>query len=424
MSIKKLSEITGTTSYSEKLVAIGVPCYKCKPTIDDLLCSIMIQSIRNDIKVILSPDDTEDYSYLKERYPMLDIELLPTPEKNAGPGVTRQRVLNYLYQMDNPIPYVTFIDADDVLISPHSLESLLIKTYQFPKSACIQGVAAQELDGNTYRNINGLQPMKMNPTDFHISTRPRFETQPFLNPNHPWVFGRLYKTEFLQKNNITFGTLRAMEDSELNVKLRMLSNGTSTQTVFTTDLVYLWRVGSEHSITRIGIKENNGIPIYNYDLCQAGATVSFMNALHFVRKKHPMSQAILEQIALHMMSHYVTYEECLNERPIFAEQNFFNAKRFYKMYSDTVEDLLTKDALFVQMTQAYMQLIQKEGKAPTHTFDEFMNLLKESTYGGREEWNSIRSRLPHWVTELDKKSGVLGEEGFFISDYEIETSNK
>ena len=41
--------------------------------------------------------------------------------------------------------------------------------------------------------------------------------------------------------------------------------------------VYLWRTGSEHSITRIGV-DDSGIPQYNFDLCQWGATVASINA--------------------------------------------------------------------------------------------------------------------------------------------------
>ena len=50
----------------------------------------------------------------------------------------------------------------------------------------------------------------------------------------------------------------------------------------------------------------------------------------------------------------------------------------------------------------------------------FSNLLssvigsesKTEEYRGKEEFDEIRSRLPDWVIELDRKSGVLGEEGY------------
>ena len=50
-------------------------------------------------------------------------------------------------------------------------------------------------------------------------------------------------------------------------------------------LIYLWRKGSDHSITRIGMEENGGEPLYNWNLCQVGATVASINAIKFLSKK-------------------------------------------------------------------------------------------------------------------------------------------
>jgi hypothetical protein len=47
-----------------------------------------------------------------------------------------------------------------------------------------------------------------------------------------------------------------------------------------------------------------------------------------------------------------------------------------------------------------------------------MKLIKESDYNGQDEFNEIRSQLPQWVTDLDLKSGVLGEEGYIKTDDE------
>ena len=41
-----------------------------------------------------------------------------------------------------------------------------------------------------------------------------------------------------------------------------------------------------------------------------------------------------------------------------------------------------------------------------------MKQIKEQEFKGKVEWEELRSELPDWVIELDKKSGVLGEEGY------------
>lgn len=60
------------------------------------------------------------------------------------------------------------------------------------------------------------------------------------------------------------------------------------------------------------------------------------------------------------------------------------------------------------------------GLIPEITFFEFMNKVRTDEYGGKEEFDEIRKELPDWVIELDKKSGVLGEEGYVYTDNEME----
>ena len=52
------------------------------------------------------------------------------------------------------------------------------------------------------------------------------------------------------------------------------------------------------------------------------------------------------------------------------------------------------------------------GIIPAITFFQFLELVKTEPYGGKEEFDQIRSELPDWVKELDEKSGVLGKEGY------------
>ena len=48
-----------------------------------------------------------------------------------------------------------------------------------------------------------------------------------------------------------------------------------------------------------------------------------------------------------------------------------------------------------------------------------MDEIKKSDYKGKEEFDSIRKELPDWVNELDKKSGVLGDEGYIYTIDEV-----
>ena len=168
---------------TNKMVTIGIPAYKAQGHICDCLASIQIQTIKDKISIIIAADDpSDDYDFVLKRFKDLDITILPC-EKNGGPGLARQRCLGAC-----ETPWITFIDADDVFFTPFSIEQLVSGIRQ--NVIEVQGLFLQEVEPNP-RGVRYL---------------------PQQNPNHPWVFGRLYNVQFLKQNQIEFTELRAMED--------------------------------------------------------------------------------------------------------------------------------------------------------------------------------------------------------------------
>ena len=360
-----------------KQITIGIPAYKAHNHLQDVLSSIQIQTIRDELSVIIASDDPgADYSVFKRRFQDLDIEILPT-DKNTGPGLARQRCMDAC-----KTDWITFIDADDVFFTPFALEMLRGGIKQ--NVIEVQGTFLQEVENNP----QGIR------------------TFPQQNIGHPWVFGRLYNKTFLKQNEIAFSELRAMEDGELNWKIRMTIEGSPFSINVIQDPVYLWRIGSEHSITRSGIDEN-GIPQYNYDLCQIGATISSIRAAKFCKEKNPFNGGIDRFITEMMVGHYFTYVECKAKKEIFAEQNLFNAKRFYHECYKDIENRITDKVLSDIYTLARSQngnnLI---GIIPDISFFEFMEKVKTDKYDGEEELKQIRAKLPKEIIENDLKTGV------------------
>ena len=225
----------------------------------------------------------------------------------------------------------------------------------------------------------------------------------------------------MRAQGIGFSQLRAMEDGEMNWKLRMSIEGSPLQINLIEDPIYLWKTGSDHSITRIGMEENEGVPLYNWDLCQVGATAAAINAIHFCKKKNPFNGGVTRFAVEQMISQYFTYVKCLNEKPMFAKQNLFNAKRFYHNCYKDIEKNIDDEILKTLYTAQYAAQSQEMiGLIPEITFFEFMDKVRTDEYGGKEEFDEIRKELPDWVIELDKKSGVLGEEGYVYTDNEME----
>lgn len=371
-------------------LTVGIPAYNAQNHIGECLSSINIQTIKNDISVIIASDNPDDdYEFTKSQFPDLDISILSC-EENTGAGLARQRALDAC-----KTDWITFIDADDVLFTPFSLEQLFSGTKQ-PNVIEVQGPFIQEVEANLNSQNNSMLTMNAN--------IPR--GVPRNDVGHPWVFGRLYNTKFLKQNGIEFSELRAMEDGEFNWKIRMTVEGSQFQIVLINDPIYLWRTGSEHSITRSNIDEK-GIPQYNYDLCQLGATIASIRASKFCRNKSPFNGGIDRFITEIMVGQYFTYIECLHNKPIFAEQNMFNAKRFYNECYKDIEGKINSNILTDIYTMQRMQHGQDLlGIIPEISFFDFMDEIKSQDYGGEDELRSIRAKLPEDIIENDRKTGV------------------
>ena len=363
-----------------KTITVGIPAYKAQDHICDALSSIKIQTIINEIAIIIAKDDpSDDYEFVKERFPELDITILDC-KKNTGPGLARQRALDAC-----STPWITFMDADDVFLTPFSLETLL-----------------KAVDNNTIEVMGVFLQEVQNDPNIRVI---RIE-----NETHPWVFGRCYKVDFLRKNGVRFSELRAMEDGEFNSKINLITKGTNLIVKQVNAEVYLWKVGSEHSITRVGVDEN-GLPQYNYDLCAVGAVSAAINAVKFARELNPFNGNITKYIVEMMINCYFTYIECCSKRPVFAEQCFFNAKRFYNECFKEIESQISKKVFTEMYTSIFAQKANDfVGIIPEITLFDFMDAVRNNAYGGDEEFQEIRSRLPEEIIQNDLLTGVLGHE--------------
>ena len=108
-----------------------------------------------------------------------------------------------------------------------------------------------------------------------------------------------------------------------------------------------------------------------------------------------------------MVGQYFTYVECLERKPIFAEQNFFNAKRFYHECFKEIENLVNEKTIKDMFTMQYAGHAQSLiGIIPEISWNEFFDKVKNSEYNGEEELKEIRSKFPQEIIDNDIKTGV------------------
>ncbi len=158
------------------MIDIIIPCYNSHNTLKNTLNSIINQSIKDKIKVYLVDDCSDkNYNLFVEQYSKyIDIKEIRIKE-NGGAGLARE----FGIQNSNS-KYIMFVDSDDLLFSYQAVESLyneIEKGFDYVNSI--------EYDEKRRKNL-------------------------ILNGN---VHGKIFRREYLEKNDIHFNSTRYHEDN-------------------------------------------------------------------------------------------------------------------------------------------------------------------------------------------------------------------
>ena len=202
------------------MIDIIIPVYNARKTLELTLMSIKLQTIIDKINIYLIDDDSsEDYKDILNKYKDMNIIYIKL-DKNNGPAVARQKGIEM-----SSSKYIMFIDADDLLYDADSIKKLFNKIeedYDY-----VVGITIDEKQNTQI----------MNESDLH---------------------GKIYKREFLLKNNIKFNNTRIHEDNYFN-NLVLLCEPKQKEIL---ENVYIY-VDNKDSITNINKeKEFENLEIY------------------------------------------------------------------------------------------------------------------------------------------------------------------
>ena len=202
------------------MIDIIIPIYNARKTLELTLMSIKLQTIINKINIYLIDDNSsEDYKDILNKYKDMNIIYIKL-DKNNGPAVARQKGIEM-----SSSKYIMFIDADDLLYDADSIKKLFNKIeedYDY-----VVGITIDEKQNTQI----------MNESDLH---------------------GKIYKREFLLKNNIKFNNTRVHEDNYFN-NLVLLCEPKQKEIL---ENVYIY-VDNKDSITNINKeKEFDNLEIY------------------------------------------------------------------------------------------------------------------------------------------------------------------
>lgn len=370
-------------------IDVIIPAYKAQKTILRTLSSIAEQTIIDDVEVTIVNDccPNGDYKKFVQMFsPYFKIREIKLKE-NGGPGVARQ------YGIDNTEnEFFTCIDADDTFNGSVALEIMRTGLTEKPIFQCASATFLQ-----LGQNVKQILPHKNDMV---------------------WMFGKLYRREFIEKYKVRFNETRANEDTGFNTMVRLLCDNPNEQIRFIPEAVYYWH-NNENSITRI----NDGQ--YALDQCFCGWTDNMIYAIQHVKKLRPFSGAVSQWMVNVMMQLYYYYVETVAKKPVFAEQNWEYVKKFYHTcYKKIEEDISEK--IFSEMFS--MISAQKHGSGsligfiPTMGIKEFMDKLHAEEYDSNhiyEIWEQMKADPEtKKLMENNVKCGVC-KEGYTNKPFEV-----
>lgn len=353
-------------------IDIIIPAFKAQNTILRTLSSIACQSILNDIEVTIVNDacPNGDYKKFVDMFsPYMKIKEIKM-ETNKGPGQARQ------FGIDNTSnEFFTCIDADDTFLGTLAIETLRTGIQLSPTIQCCVG---------TFMEIH-----------------PDLQLVPHMQ-DMVWMFGKIYRRDFIKRYNIRFNETRANEDTGFNTKVRLLCSNNKNEIVhWINEPVYYWHEKID-SITRI----NNGQ--YSFDQSFCGWTDNMIEAIQFAKKIQPFNGYIDQWTMECMMNLYTYYIETVARNEVFAAQNWEYVKKFYHTCYKKIEDNITDEMLSV----AYSQKMQASwgdghmiGIIPCMGVKEFFEKIKAEEYNPNDIYD-IWEKIPSELIENNERCGV------------------
>ena len=328
-------------------VDVIIPAYKAHGTIFRALASIAQQTILSDIDVTIVNDACPEGDYkdvVKAFSPYMSIREIKL-DKNGGPGKARQ------YGIDNTKnEFFTCMDADDTFAGTLAIE--MLRT----------GITSNEV----YKCCSGTF-LQLGEDLKHII--------PHTN-DMVWMFGKLYRREFIERYEIRFNDTRANEDTGFNKWVQLLCGNPMEQILFISDIVYYWHMKPD-SITRI----NDGQ--YAHDQCFCGWIDNMIYAIQNVRKKRPFDGGVIQMGATIMMNAYFYYLEIYAKRKVFSNQAWEYVKKFYHECYKRHEDDVTDEVLSELYSVVAMEKFRSGsmlGVVPHIGIKEFLEKLREDEY--------------------------------------------
>lgn len=315
-------------------IDIIVPTYHAEKTLDRVMASIYIQTIRNELNVcVVNDSDGIDYSPILAKWD-LNITYLTTP-KNGGAGVARQ------FGIDNSdSEYIMFIDSDDCLASAFACELLW------------------------YNAKSKNADMVCGAFDNDFRTDGKFAVGETAQ-SATWLHSKLLKRAFLDEYKIRFrNDLRTNEDCYFNQLF--LSYEPNAITIDKVCYSWLW---TEGSLTRTGKSDNRFWVLYDY----IQAAEAYVDEVYM--REMTNKPVVLKMIADDLMIVYRYYNEILDTyNADYADKYLQRCKEYYANALSRVPQALDDELLAISNMNV-LKNVEFTSRIPSVSIPQFAEMI-------------------------------------------------
>lgn len=317
------------------MINVIIPAYNAHNTIEKTIASLAAQTISNKIEIIIIDDCSEkDYLYLIDKFENLIKIKVIRHEKNLGVGFARQTGLEAVDQ-----PYFAFSDSDDIYSDALFFENSLHLMQENKNIIVCYADFALELEKGKY--MLAKAPMTSS-------------------------FPKLYRTKFIEKNEIVFPKQNAGEDTIFNKIIKLCLN--EDQILYKLNSIsYVW-IYNPSSISRARDLE------YSYN---DGPIYFLKGFYHIANNKNINKQEFESELISALFFTFIYFLDSKEERykegfykDILKEVQVFY-RRFFKE-----KNIDFNEFYFHKKIQESYNVMYPKKEIEFYSFSKFKNFLK------------------------------------------------
>jgi hypothetical protein len=184
--------------------------------------------------------------------------------------------------------------------------------------------------------------------------------------NFVWMFGKIYRRNFLDRFLVRFNDTRANEDTGFNTLVKSLTRHYK----FIPQTVYLWHFRAT-SITRV----DNGI--YAHATGHQGYIENMVWAIGEMCDRHINKEIIRNEVVTVICRLYFMHMGICYQKPLYADNSMAWIREFYKACYKPIEDMIPE--VYLQENFLTEQRRYKDNAATiiaTMTFKEFLDAVR------------------------------------------------